>query len=246
MKIKINISTFILLFLASITGLYKEFLIIFIIIIVHEMGHFLAGYIYKWNFDKIEIFPFGGCVKFNESLNKSINEELIILLSGPLIQVLLFLFVSIIYKNGFISYRNYNLFKMYHYMLLIFNLLPIYPLDGGRIVNLFLYKVMPYKLSNKIMILISLVTIIISCFIYKNINYIFMAIMIIFDLLKYLKEQEYLFNKLLLERLMYKYSFKKIKVIKNINRFYKERKHFIKVNDHYIDENEYLSMRYGG
>ena len=70
--------------------MYKDFIIIFTIIIIHEFGHFLISKLFKWNLDKISIYPFGGCVKFNEKLNKPLIQELFILLGGPSIQIIFF------------------------------------------------------------------------------------------------------------------------------------------------------------
>ena len=49
--------------------MFKEFSMVFALIIVHEMGHFLAAHHFKWNLDKIAVYPFGGCVKFDEKIN---------------------------------------------------------------------------------------------------------------------------------------------------------------------------------
>lgn len=246
MKIKINFLTIVLAFIVSITGMYKEFLIIFSIIIIHEMGHLLFGIIYKWNIDKIEIYPYGGCVKFNELLNRPMKEELIILIAGPLTQILFFLVIIILYKNNVLSLRNYLLFKNYHYNLLIFNLLPIYPLDGGRILNLFLNKILPYKKSNILVVIISIIVSMFLTSLYKSVNYFGMAIMLVVESILYLKQQNYLLNKLLLERYLYNYRFKKRCNIRNKNNFYKEKYHYIKINDHYVSETNYLNKRYGG
>ena len=91
---------------------------------------------YKWDFDKIAIYPFGGCTKFDEKINRPMKEELLILLNGPFFQILLFIIIFLLQKEGLITFRNYTIFKHYHYTLLFFNLLPIYPLDGGRILNI--------------------------------------------------------------------------------------------------------------
>ena len=48
----------------------KEFLMVFTIVIIHELGHFIMAKHFKWNFDKIAIYPFGGCTKFNEKINR--------------------------------------------------------------------------------------------------------------------------------------------------------------------------------
>ena len=103
---------------------------------------------YKWNFDKIAIYPFGGCTKFDEKINRSMKEELFILFNGPIFQMILFAFVFILFNEGFISFRGYTIFKHYHYTLLLFNLLPIYPLDGGKILNIVINYLFPFKKGN--------------------------------------------------------------------------------------------------
>ena len=75
--------------------MFKEFFMVFSLIIIHELGHLTMAVYYKWNLDKISIYPFGGCVKFNEKINKPIKEEFIILISGPLMQI--FFFISYFY-----------------------------------------------------------------------------------------------------------------------------------------------------
>lgn len=217
---------------------------VFILIIVHEIGHFLAAHHFKWNLDKIAVYPFGGCVKFDEKINRPMKEEFIILLSGPLMQILFFFFIFIIFQEGLITFRNYSLFKNYHYTLLIFNLLPIYPLDGGRLLNLLFNYFFPLKKGNIFAISISIVLIIISLFIYKNLNFTLMGILLFSELIIYLKRQNYIYNKMLLERYINSFSFNKFKVIKNKNSMYKDRRHIILYNDKYITEKEYLNKRF--
>ena len=226
--------------------MYKEFLIIFIIVIIHEIGHVLVSLIFKWHLDKIEIYPFGGCVKFNEKLNKPIIEELLILIGGPLIQIILFLTILFLYHKGIISFRNFILFKNYHYTLLYFNLLPIYPLDGGRILNCLVNYLFPFKKGNKLVGLLSILIIIFLITLdYKNINFILFGILLLSEIIIYFKRQDYLFNRLLLERYLNKYHFKRTKIIKSKDNFYKERKHIFNIDNKYISEDEYLKERYG-
>ena len=224
--------------------MFKEFFMVFSIIIVHELGHLLAAKYYKWNLDKIAIYPFGGCVKFDEKLTKPIKEELIILLSGPLMQIIFFITVSFLSLNGFMTYRNYLLFENYHYTLLIFNLLPIYPLDGGRILNLFLNYLFPYKKGNKLVIVLSFIIIISAVFLYKNVNFTLMGILLSFEIFLYLKRQTYLYNKMLLEKHLTGNNYKKMKIIKDKDSMYKEKRHIILYKNKYITEKEYLNQRF--
>ena len=199
---------------------------------------------YKWNFDKIVIYPFGGCTKFDEKINRPMKEELLILISGPSIQIILFLIIIVLSKYGILTYRNYLLFKNYHYTLLFFNLLPIYPLDGGRIMNIIMNYFLPFKKGNKIVILISIVFIISIMFLYRNLNFTLMGVLLLSEIILYFKRQNFLYNILLLERYMYSIKFNRVKVIDNKDSMYKDRKHVILYNGKYITEKDYLSKRF--
>ena len=224
--------------------MFKEFFMVFSLIIIHELGHLTMAVYYKWNLDKIAVYPFGGCVKFNERLTKPLKEEFLILLSGPLAQMIFFLFVSFLEMNGLITYRNFLLFKSYHYTLLIFNLLPIYPLDGGKILNIFLNAMFPYKKGNKLVIIISFILLIGSVFLYQNINFVLMAILLLSELFIYLKRQPFLYNTLLLEKYLKNNGYKKVKIIPNKDLMYKEKRHIILYKNKYITEKDYLKQRF--
>ena len=224
--------------------MFKEFSMVFLIIIIHELGHLFMAKYYKWNFDKIVIYPFGGCTKFDEKINRPMKEELLILISGPSIQIILFLIIIVLSKYGILTYRNYLLFKNYHYTLLFFNLLPIYPLDGGRIMNIIMNYFLPFKKGNKIVILISIVFIISIMFLYRNLNFTLMGVLLLSEIILYFKRQNFLYNRLLLERYMYSIKFNRVKVINNKDSMYKDRKHVILYKGKYITEKDYLSKRF--
>ena len=202
-KIYIHPLTILLSIVVALTGMYKDFLIIILIIIIHEFGHLLMALLFKWNIDKISIYPYGGCVKFNEKINRPLKEELLILISGPFFQILFFIIITILYKNSILSFRNYLLFKTYHYTLLFFNLLPIYPLDGGKILNLILSKIISFNLSNKLTIYISLITIIIflqSNTYQKNYSLLLTIGVLMQNIYKFYTNINYIYNRFLLER----------------------------------------------
>lgn len=222
----------------------KEFAMIISIILFHELGHLIASRIYNWNLDKIAIYPFGGCVKFDEKVNRKTKEELIILISGPLAQIIYFIIVSFLAQKGIMTYRNYQIFENYHYTLLVFNLLPIYPLDGGRILNLSLNNYLPYKKSNKLASIISIIIILLMIPIYKSLNFTLMALLLLIEIINYLKMQPYLYNKMLLERYINRYKFNKLKIIKNKNSMYKNKRHIILHDNKYITEKQYLNKRF--
>ena len=225
--------------------MFKEFFMIFSLILIHELGHLLMALIYKWNLSNITIYPFGGCVKFDDKINRPIKEEFLILIMGPIFQIIFYFILYFLHTKGFITYRNINIIKSYNYTLLIFNLLPIYPLDGGRILNLVLNRFIPYKKSNKLVILISVFMILISLLFYRNVNYTLMGILLFSEVLVYFKRQDYLYNRLLLERYINSFKFKKVKIIKNKDSMYKDKRHIILYRDKYITEKDYLKKRFG-
>ena len=126
---------------------------------------------------------------------------------------------------------------------LIFNLMPIYPLDGSKILNLGLCKILPYKISHKISIYFSyLILLIYILYIMYNPNLIlFIAIIFLFfKVIVEHKKHKYIYNKFLFERYLYNLNFNKIKKINNINNFYRDNKHIVKFNNQYVSEKNIL------
>lgn len=224
--------------------MFKEFGMIIVIILVHELGHLTSSILFKWNTGKIVIYPFGGCCKFDEQVNKPLKEELIILLAGPVTQIVFFFIISYLSTKGLMTYRNYELFKSYNYTLLIFNLLPIYPLDGGRILNIVTNYLFPFKKGNKGIIVISFLLVTFGLFLYKNLNFWMMSILLMIEIIIYFKRQNFLYNRMLLERYMKNYNFSKFKIIKNKNSMYKDKRHIILYKNKYITEKDYLKERF--
>ena len=168
------------------------------------------AYLLGIKIDEIYIYPLGGISKFNMDLNISIKKELLILINGPLFQYLAYLILLIIMPN------RKEIINIYHYSILSFNLLPIYPLDGGKLLKLLFNKFINYKNSLKLIINLSyLVTIILFIINKKNISI-------------------YLNN----------YKFKNTKIISDINNLYRDNRHLIKQDNTYYLEKEYLEKIY--
>lgn len=225
-----------------IIGSFKEYIILNTIIIIHELGHFMTAKILGINVKYIYIYPLGGISKFNMLLNDYIWKELLILLAGPLTQNIAYIILINIFN------RDREVILIYHLSILIFNLLPIYPLDGGRIVNLLFNIFIPYKKSLQLIVKISYITTLIIFIIQKNIT-INIIIMLLFLLILIHKEEgkiNFIYNKFLLERVMNNYNFKRRKMINNITNFYRNRTHLIKENGKVCEEKEYLTKKYHG
>lgn len=229
-KIEIHPFCYIIAFISVLIGYFKEFSIFTLIIVVHELGHSLVAYLLNWKIDKIIILPVGGLTKFKESLNKPIIEEFLIAIAGPIFQIIFY----IIFRN------KLDLFY-FHYLILFFNLIPIYPLDGSKILNLFLNKITSFKTSYLLTLYISYFFIIIllgySIF-YRKYLMICIFIILLMQLYKEYKQINFVFNKFYLERFLNNYNFKKNKIIfgSNISKMKRDYLHFFYIDKKYYNE----------
>lgn len=132
--------------------------------------------------NKIEIMPFGFSISFKlkiKDYNKKIIKgnilefkKIIVAISGPLTNLLIIL-GALLMK---IEYIPVNVVVYANIIILLFNLLPIYPLDGGRILKSIVHifyggkmaKIITNKIANITIILITFLSSI-GVFYYKNI-----------------------------------------------------------------------------
>lgn len=247
MKIEFHYTYILIAISFILTGYFSNLIIFTSIIIVHELGHYIMAKVNGLIPEKIIIYPFGGITKMNNLINTQISKELMVAISGVLFQSIYYLIILLLYKNNIIREYIFNLYKTYHYSILFFNILPIHPLDGSIILNLLLSYFIPYKITIKLNIIISIITslIIIRINYYKfNYTTILIISIIIDSILKYYKNINYIFNKFLLERYLYKIKLNSIKTIPKIDYMYKGKYHIIKNNNQYLTEKEVLRHRF--
>ncbi len=99
--------------------------------VLHEFGHAWVAHSRGYMLKKLVIMPFGAVLYGAENLQK--KDTLAISLAGPAVNLIL---VSFIYAMWWIApiTHNYTVDFLYANLgILFFNLLPIYPLDGGRV-----------------------------------------------------------------------------------------------------------------
>ena len=233
------------MFLSILIGYFEQFIFVFILIFLHELGHFETARILGYKVDKIYLYPTGGISKFTSELNTSFIKEFLVLINGPLMQIITYFLLLKFYPYE----RSFVYLKSVHYSILIFNLLPIYPLDGGKLLNLFLNKIFSFRKSFNYTIYISYFIIFIFIMflpLYFKINYIFMIIFLLYKTTDENKKKNYYFDKFVLERYLYTYNFSRVCVVASIDDFKKGYRHVIDYKERVALEDEALSNKYEG
>lgn len=116
-------------------------------ILLHEVGHMLAARIWKVGTDEIEIGGLGGVARFSSSLPRSVLAQTVIFLAGPFANLLLWQgFGALTTEAWAIGKPMLGLalatLAGINFWLMVFNLLPSYPLDGGRTLDAWLHPVL--------------------------------------------------------------------------------------------------------
>lgn len=187
---------------------------------------------------RIEIYPYGGCSKLEYDINVYLWKEFLVLIMGPTFQIL-FVFFVFYCKLEIESY-----FYTYHWFILIFNLLPIYPLDGGRLFHLFLAYLIPYFTSLKqifyFSVFIYFVTFFYVIFFQRNLVFFLMIILLGIKIHKEIKQANYYFQKFLIERYSNDYSFFKVKKISDLKQMRRDYYHYFFAEKKILTEKELL------
>jgi stage IV sporulation protein FB len=247
-KIEFHYSFLIVALGLVITGYFSNLIIFTSLILVHEIGHIIAASMFKYNVKKIVIYPYGGLTKFDNIINTNIYKDLVVAVSGVIMQLIYVFVIYIFYCNGIIRDYTYNLFLLYHRSMMIFNLLPIIPLDGFKILNLIFSKIFSFNLSNYLSVFISLCTIVIFlfCNMYeKNYSLVLVVGVLMQNIFKFYYQIKYIYNRFLLERYLYNINYKSGKIIYNENKMYKNSSHLIIKDGKIMKEKEFLYYFFG-
>jgi len=117
--------------------------LVFLCVLLHEFGHALAARYYGIRTPDITLFPFGGVARIERMPEKPI-EEVVVALAGPMVNVLIATVLWILLA-GFqwptaavlvrLSTGIPRELLVVNMVLLLFNLLPAFPMDGGRVLR---------------------------------------------------------------------------------------------------------------
>lgn len=170
MKIKINIQIFAIALVLILTKQIEVYAWLMLFALIHELAHMCAGLSLKLKPKALEVQAFGISIVF-ESFENLEKNKIIIAIAGPFINILIAILFSFIHIKASSIIVNTNV------LLAILNLVPIYPLDGGRILHAIIClkngkKIadeVVYKTSNALVIVMTALSSILIL-VYKNIG----------------------------------------------------------------------------
>ncbi len=126
-----------LVLLAVVTKSLAAFGITYSVVLIHELFHLFAALFLRIPVQSVILMPFGMTLRLSVGMIKQPYKEILVALAGPLANcfmiVAFFLFIPADNLNG-------QLFLIANVAVLSLNLLPVPPLDGGRVLRTFILR----------------------------------------------------------------------------------------------------------
>ncbi len=128
--------------------------LVFATVVIHELSHSYLAKRYGIKIERIVLLPIGGLSEMEE-IPKDPAQELRIALAGPVSNLIIALisYVVLIISGSFLSIvlsGALYYFIIVNLLLGLFNLLPAFPMDGGRILRAFLAERMSFIKATKL------------------------------------------------------------------------------------------------
>ena len=151
LTIRVNPLFLLILVIFFLLGMIDQVLIAFTLVLAHEFVHMIIAYYLGFKVTRIELFPFGGMAEYKGLLEMEPWQEIKVSLAGPLFNII---FAVILYSlltfNIIEPHKYINLLLEYNLIIASINLIPVLPLDGGRILRAFLLLSYGIKKGNSI------------------------------------------------------------------------------------------------
>ena len=146
MQIKIDFKIFIIILIFLITRNIGIYAVLMFFALIHELGHLLCGVSLGFKPASISIIPFGfklgfkvKCDDYNIKVKKGSKltvKKILIALAGPVTNAFCILILILIQNiTNQINVEQFQNAIYANILIILFNLIPIYPLDGGRIMQ---------------------------------------------------------------------------------------------------------------
>lgn len=160
-KVPIHPTFFVLAIWFFISGESAEFFSLFAVVLLHELAHYLSAKKHGYHLTNFYLAPYGVALNYKDG-KFAPKDEVFIALAGPAINIILCTTILALWWMFPVTYcYTFTIFET-SLFLALFNLLPAYPLDGGRA----LVGLLSEKISRKKALKISIICNIIFCIIF--------------------------------------------------------------------------------
>lgn len=150
------------------------------IVCFHEMFHYLFAKLYHFEIESVEVLPFGAFLSLQDYGVHHVVEELITILAGLCSHFFLYFIIVYFGSDPYLLAVNKLVF--------IFNVLPIYPLDGSKIILLVLSFFMDYQKAIQLQIKISILGLSILVVIQPHLSHLVVYAYLLYLNYQYIKE----------------------------------------------------------
>ncbi len=139
--------------------------LLFVSVVLHELGHSLTARIYGIQTHRILLLPIGGMAQLEE-MPRQPWREFFITLAGPAVNIVIAFLIGLplVLAGSFPQseaawlsvFQNYSLHSLaltmlaYNIVMAVFNLIPVFPMDGGRIFRSLLAMKLPYHRATQV------------------------------------------------------------------------------------------------
>lgn len=133
MKIRVSVFVYVLALAMTFFGFFGQFVSYFTAVLLHELAHARCASKLGYALNEFRLMPYGAAL-IGEFEDADWRDECLIAAAGPLLNVILLIFCIALW---WIVPETYFFTENFAYACLSIaavNLLPVYPLDGGRIV----------------------------------------------------------------------------------------------------------------
>jgi len=177
-KFKISPSFFALVVLCFLTHNFILLINYFLALMLHEMAHFLVAVSKGYKLKRLQLSMCGLSLELNEEIDDS--DLFLVNIAGPACNLLLALVCVAIFWVLPISFFYLKYFCIANLSLALFNLIPIYPLDGGKVFASLIKNKKHYLIFNSVLkyalFIVFLVMFVISLFSVTNYFYLIFSI----------------------------------------------------------------------
>jgi Zn-dependent protease len=132
---------------------------LFACVLLHEFGHAFAARAFGIATPDITLLPIGGVARLTRIPDKP-WQELVVAIAGPLVNVVIAAaLIFVVHRGAQLEHLQYlesprvellSKLASVNVMLVLFNLIPAFPMDGGRILRALLAMAMPYAQATQV------------------------------------------------------------------------------------------------